>query len=54
MAETVWEPLIISASFVPNPAEAGRQLLVSALIVDVFGKEQEEARYSNEFYSGEV
>lgn len=54
MAETVWQPLIISASFTPNPAEAGASLLISAVIVDVFGTEQEEVRYPSEFYSGEV
>lgn len=54
MAETVWTPLILSASFTPNPAISGETTLLSVSAVDVFGAEQTEARYSSEFYSGEV
>lgn len=52
--ETIWEPLIISASFAPNPATSGKAVLLSVVVVDVFGKEQEELRGSGEFGSGEV
>lgn len=54
MAETIWEPIIVSAAFNPNPAVVGNPTLLSVVAVDVFGREQEEARYSDEFYSGEV
>lgn len=54
MSSTIWEPLIISASFHPNPATAGKPTLLSVIVVDVFGQEQEDLRMAGEYYSGEV
>lgn len=54
MNETIWEPLIISASFSPNPGLTGQPLLLSVTVIDVFGKEQDELHMAGEFYSGEV
>ena len=52
--ETVWEPLIVTATFSPNPATTGQTVTLSVLALDVFGDEQTEARLSGEFVSGEV
>ena len=54
MAEGTWTPLIISAAVTPSPAISGQPFLLSVAAVDVFGAEQEEARYAGEFYAGEV
>ena len=54
MNETVWTPLILSASCEPSPAEAGQPFTIRASILDIFGGEQIEAWYSGELYSGEV
>lgn len=54
MNETVWKPLILSASCEPSPAEAFQPFVLRASIVDIFGGEQVEVHYSGEFYSGEV
>lgn len=54
MAETAWEPIILSAYFDPNPSKAGEPTVLHVMAIDVFGVEQEETRYAGEFQSGEV
>lgn len=54
MNETVWTPLILSASCDPSPAEAFKPFTLSVRILDIFGGEQVEAWYSGEIYSGEL
>lgn len=54
MNETIWHPIIQSASCDPSPAEAFQPFVVRASIIDIFGGEQVEARYFGEFYAGEV
>lgn len=53
MAEE-WSPLIITAAFTPNPANVGDSVLLQVVAIDAQTVEQEEARMSGEFNSGEV
>ena len=54
MAETIWLPVILKAVIEPNPVEAGKPAVIRVTVVDVFGGEQTETRYSGEFSAGEV
>ena len=47
-------PIILSAVFIPNPADVGESILLQVLAVDVETVEQDEIRMSGEFNSGEV
>ena len=49
-----WTPLIISASFSPNPATAGSTTVLSVIAVDALMGEVDEIFYSGEIHSGEV
>ena len=49
-----WTPLIISASFDPNPATAGSPAVLSVIVIDALMGEVDEIFYSNEVQSGEV
>lgn len=54
MDETVWRPLILSASSDPSPAEAFKPFTLAVSILDIFGGKQVEAWYSGELYLGEL
>lgn len=51
--ETVWNPLIMSALFTPNPAGTTDTILLQVQAIDIFGGEQTEAWYAgNELMAG--
>ena len=54
MANATYTPLILSATFVPNPVKSGEALLLQVMALDVEIAEKTETRMSGEFYSGEV
>jgi len=54
VGETVWDPLFVSASFTPNPVIVGQPTLLSIIVIDVFGKEQDDIKISGEYSCGEV
>ena len=54
MNETIWHPLILSASCESSPAEAFQPFVIRVTILDIFGGEQTETHYAGEFMAGEV
>ena len=49
-----WKPLIIAASFDPNPVNVGSSTVLSVIAVDTQVGQVTEVRYSGEFRGGEV
>ena len=52
MAE--WKPLIIAASFSPNPVNVGAPTVLSVIVIDAQGGERDELFYAGEIQAGEV
>jgi hypothetical protein len=46
--------MILTASFVPNPATSGETFVLRVMAADLTGESATEERYVNEFYAGEV
>lgn len=54
MAASTYIPAIISAFFTPNPAEAGREVLLSVQAVDIECVPYAQVVTAGEFSAGEV
>ena len=52
MSET-WTPLVISASFAPNPVSVGLPTVLSVVVIDAQGGEREDLWYSGELQAGD-
>lgn len=52
MSET-WTPLVISASFAPNPVSVGLPTVLSVVVIDAQGGEREDLWHSGEVQAGE-
>lgn len=48
------EPVILSATFTPNPADVGENILVQVLAVDVTTTEQTDLKLTGEALTGEA
>ena len=53
MSET-WTPLVISASFAPNPVSVGLPTVLSVVVIDAQCEEREDLCYRGELQAGEV
>ena len=53
MSET-WTPLVISASFAPNPVSVGLPTVLSVVVIDAQGGDREDLWHSGEVQAGEV
>ena len=53
MSET-WTPLVISASFAPNPVSVELPSGLAVAVIDAQGGEREDLWYSGELQAGEV
>lgn len=49
-----WKPLIIAASFAPNPVNVGSHTVLSVIVIDAQGSERDDLFYAGELQSGEV